>query len=165
MADLKSLMGQLDESLARLKEKMALQVDKLEKNKLLVELDSLSHIDLEVLYQQAYDFFQEGKYQEALPLALQISALKPVEWRYLFIAGMCFQFLGDCEAAASFYGFTLMIDPACTPAAYRLAECLSASGNEEQAKQLYEAVIAMGRSVPEQLPLQDLAQKHLAAMH
>lgn len=165
MTDHKIYMGQLDERMERLKEKMALQVDKLEKNKLLAELGSIDDNNLEALYQQAYDFFQEEKYQEALPLALQISALKPVEWRYLFIAGMCFQFLGDCEAAASFYGFTLMIDPACTPAAYRLAECLSASGDEEQAKQLYEAVIAMGRSVPEQLPLQDLAQKHLAAMH
>lgn len=165
MADPASLMGQLDESLGRLKEKIALQVDKLEISKLSAELDSLTNIDLEALYQQAHNFFQEEKYQEALPLALQISALKPVEWRYHFITGMCFQFLGDCEAAASFYGFTLMLDSACTPAAYRLAECLSAMGDEAKAKQLYEAVIAMGRNVPEQLPLQDLAQKHLAAMH
>lgn len=144
---------------------MALQGDKLEKSKLLIELDSITNIDLEALYQQVYDFFQEAKYQEALPLALQISAFKPVEWRYFFITDMCFQFLGDCEAAASFYGFTRMIDPGCTPVVFRLAECLSASRDDEKAKQLYEAVIAMGRSVPEQRPLEDLAQKHLAAMH
>ena len=165
MADHKNFMGCLDQSLVTLNEKMALQVDKLEKAKLLTELGSIDDINLEALYQQAYDFFQEEKYQQALPIALQIAAFKPVEWRYLFMAGMCFQFSGDCEAAASFYGFTLMIDPSCTPAAFRLAECLSASGDEEKAKQLYEAVIAMGRSVPEQLPLQDIAQKHLASMH
>lgn len=165
MADREDFLVQLDESLKSLNEKMALQIDKLQQEKLLTESDSIAETELEALYQKAYDFFQEGKYQEALPLALQIAAFKPVEWRYLFMAGMCFQFVGDCEAAANFYGFTLMVDPTCTPASFRLAECLSTSGDEEKARQMYEVVIAMGRSVPEQLPLQDIAQKHLAAMH
>jgi tetratricopeptide (TPR) repeat protein len=165
MTDLESALAQVDESLSKLHEKLAVHCDTIDQGKTLAADGAISDVDLEALYQQAYDLFQAKQYQQALPLALQVSAFKPTEWRYLFIAGMSFQFLDDYEAAASFYGFTLMVDPACTPAAYRLAECLSACGDQERAKQIYEAVVAMGRDVPEHHRLQDLAQKHLSVMH
>ena len=165
MDDINSTLAQIEESLSHLKEMLAQHMSELKQGKTLAEVNHITDIELEGLYQQAYDFFQEGKFQQALPITLQISALKPNEWRYLFIAGMCFQFLGDSEAATSFYGFTLMVNPACTPAAFRLAECLSASGDQENARHTYEAVITMGRDVPEHMKLQDVAQMHLAAMH
>ena len=165
MDDLESTLTLVDESLSNLHEKLAAVCEKIDQGKTLVDPEDITGIHLETLYQKAYDLFQEKQYQEALPLALQISAFKPTEWRYLFITGMCFQFLGDHEAAASFYGFTLMMDPTCTPATFRLAECLLACGDEEKAKQIYEAVVAMGRDVPEYNQLQDLAQKQLSALH
>lgn len=165
MADLESTLALVDESLGTLHEKLAAICNDIDQGKTSAVSGDITGMHLEVLYQQAYDLFQAKHYQQALPLALQISAFKPTEWRYLFITGMSFQFLGDYEAAASFYGFTLMMDPACTPATYRLAECLLACGDEEKAKQIYEAVVAMGRDVPEYHQLQDLAQKQLASMH
>lgn len=42
----------------------------------------------ELLYRKAFDFFQQANYQQALPLALELSTVRPDDWRFHFLAGM-----------------------------------------------------------------------------
>ena len=114
----------------------------------------------EALYQSAYELFQLGQYQQALTIALQLAVAEPGDSRFHFLTGMCLQFFGESQAAANFYGYVLLLDPAFTPAAFRLAECLMANGEEKQAKVMFESVIETGRENAEYFTLQSLAQKN-----
>ena len=122
-------------------------------------------IESELLYQKAFDFFQQANYQQALPMALELSTIRPDDWRFHFLTAMSLQFLGDCQAASAFYGYTLLLDPGCTPAVLRLAECLEKNGDIEQAKRMYESVIERGRNDPGHYDLQRHAQQQLNTLH
>ncbi|MGB4346298.1 MAG: tetratricopeptide repeat protein [Burkholderiaceae bacterium] len=131
----------------------------------MTKIATLTQAETMVLYQTAFDLFQQQRYQQALPLALQLSAARPDDWRFHFLSAMTLQFLGDIEAAIPFYGYTLILDPACTPAVFRLAECLEKNAQHQQARQLYESVIEQGRKEPQHHALQGLAQARLRALH
>ncbi len=86
---------------------------------------------LESVYEGAYELYQAQRYRESLPMALQLSINNPKDIRFLFMAGMILQSLGDPLLAASFHACALQVDPTFMPAAFRIAECYTALGEDE----------------------------------
>jgi tetratricopeptide (TPR) repeat protein len=98
-----------------------------------------------VVYAEAYQLFEAQRYQEALPLALHLSVNRPLDQRFMFMAGMILQSLGDPLLAASFYATLLTLDAEFVPAAFRMAECYAAIGDQKDAREIFEMAIDMGR--------------------
>lgn len=117
---------------------------------------------LEQVYGCAYAFYQEKKYREALPMALHLSISNPKDIRFMFMAGMILQSIDDPLMAATFHACALQLDPTFMPAAFRMAECYTILGEDEEARALLEATLDMGRSSDEFFELQRLIMERLA---
>lgn len=107
--------------------------------------DGWTDEEVEAGYAEAYRLFNAGSYQEALPLALQLAVNRPLDPRFMFMAGLILQVLGDSLLAATFFATLLTVDPDFMPAAFRLAECYVTVGRQQEAREIFEVAIDMGR--------------------
>ncbi len=117
---------------------------------------------LEKVYEGAYELYQVQRYREALPMALQLAISNPKDIRFLFMAGMILQSLADPLLAATFHACALQVDPTFMPAAFRMAECYTALEEDEEARELLEVSLDMGRHSDEFFELQRLIMERLA---
>ncbi len=101
--------------------------------------------EVELVYADAHRLFGEARYEEALPLALYLSVSRPLDPRFMFMAGMILQVLGDPLLAATFYSTLLALDPNFMPAAFRMAECYVTLGQHKDAREIFEMGIDIGR--------------------
>lgn len=108
-------------------------------------VDPWSDMEVEQAYATGYALFQAQQYDAALPVALHLALNRPLDPRFMFMAGMILQSLGDPLLAATFFATQLIADPQCVPAAFRLAECYAAIGQEKEARDIFEIAIDMGR--------------------
>ena len=130
-----------------------------------IERASLTEPDierLEKLYEGAYALYQVQRYREALPMALQLAISNPKDIRFLFMAGMILQSLGDPLLAATFHACALQVYPTFMPAAFRMAECYTGLEKDEEARALLEVSLDMGRNSDEFFELQRLIMERLA---
>lgn len=125
--------------------------------------------EVERVYSQAYALFEAQRYQEALPMALYLTIHRPLDQRFMFMAGLILQLLGDPLLAAGFFATLLVIDPNFMPAAFRLAECYATLGEQQEAFEIFELAIDMGRGdlgdADEFYALQRLIAEKLSTMH
>ncbi len=108
-------------------------------------VDRWTDEDVESVYAEAHRLFEEKHYEEALPLALYLSVNRPLDVRFLFMAGLILQSLGDPLVGSIFYATLLMLDPEFVPAAFRLAECYASVGEMKESREIFEVAIDMGR--------------------
>jgi tetratricopeptide (TPR) repeat protein len=101
--------------------------------------------EIESAYAEAHRLFEEQRYEEVLPLALYLTVNRPLDARFIFMAGLVLQSLGDPLLGATFYATLLMLDPDFVPAAFRLAECYASVGEMKESREIFEVAIDMGR--------------------
>jgi len=101
--------------------------------------------EIESAYAEAHRLFEEQRYEEVLPLALYLTVNRPLDARFIFMAGLVLQSLGDPLLGATFYATLLMLDPDFVPAAFRLAECYASVGEMKDSLEIFEVAIDMGR--------------------
>ncbi len=109
------------------------------------QVDAWPGDEVELMYAEAHRLFGENRYEEALPLALYLSVNRPLDQRFMFMAGMILQLLGDSLLAATFYATLLALDPHFMPAAFRMAECYVTLGEHKDAREIFEMGIDIGR--------------------
>ncbi len=143
-AEVSLIMGLVNQSIHELPEKVKLLQDTFAHGMQRAVLEPVSEAVLERVYEKAYEAFQQQRYHEVLPLALYLAIQKPLDHRFLFMAGMTLQLLGDPLMAATFYAVSLQIEPTLVPAAFRLAECYASVGAQQDAREIFETVIDMG---------------------
>ncbi len=144
-AEVSLIMGLVNQSIHELPDKIQVLQNTYAQGMQLAVLDPVSDAVLERVYEKAHEAFQQQRYHEVLPLALYLAIQKPLDLRFLFMAGMTLQLLDDPLMAATFYAVALQIDPNLMPAAFRMAECYARVGDQEDAYQIFETVIDMGR--------------------
>jgi len=101
--------------------------------------------ETESAYAEAHRLFEEQRYEEVLPLALYLAVNRPLDARFIFMAGLVLQSLGDPLLGATFYATLLLVDPDFVPAAFRLAECYASVGEMKESREIFEVAIDMGR--------------------
>ncbi len=101
--------------------------------------------EVERVYAEAHALYEARRHEEALPLALHLSVNRPLDQRFMFMTGMILQLLGDPLLAASFYATLLSLDSNFVPAAFRLAECYAALGEQKDAREIFELALDMAR--------------------
>lgn len=144
-AEVSLIIGLVNQSIHELPDKVKVLQDTYAEGMQRAVLEPVSDAVLEGIYDKAYEAFQQQRFHEMLPLALYLAIQKPLDHRFLFMAGMTLQLLGDPLLAATFYSVSLQIDPTLTPAAFRLAECYASLGAREDAREIFDTVIDMGR--------------------
>jgi lipopolysaccharide biosynthesis regulator YciM len=80
----------------------------------------------------------------------------------MFMTGMILQSMEDPLMAVTFHSVALQLDPTFMPAAFRMAECYTALGEDEESREILEATLDMGRSSDEFFELQRLIMERLA---
>ncbi|WP_048439656.1 hypothetical protein [Caenimonas sp. SL110] len=113
------------------------------------------------LYAAAYDLYNEGKFEEALPIFLHLIIVNHVDKRYYDGAGSCLQKLGRFKDALTYHGVSTLLDLTDPLPAMRSAECNLALGNRELARENLEHAIRHARPNKKLQPLADRAEAML----
>lgn len=106
----------------------------------------------------------DGDFLLALPLAMVCASYASDDPEHCFLAGTCLQRLGQPASAVHFYRVALQLNEADAASAYRLAECLEAVEQSEQASHLYQWVTELARGNFALRGLQDMASARLAQL-
>lgn len=130
--------AELPDKTSRLQENLGLGMQK-------ALVDAWPDDEVERVYAQAYQLYEDQRYEDALPLALHLAVNRPLDHRFMFMAGMILQILGDPLLGAVFFATVLSIDSNFVPAAFRLAECYAAVGQMKESREIFEVAIDVGR--------------------
>lgn len=144
-SEVREIMALVNASFADVPDKVAQLQHQLGSGMQKALVDGWPDEEVEAVYAEAYRLYDEQRYREALPLALHLSVNRPLDLRFMFMTGMILQLLGDPLMAATFYATLLSLDAGFVPAAFRLAECYAALGEHQDAREIFEVAIDMGR--------------------
>lgn len=161
-SDIAAIVDQLTNSLEQLPEVLKQFDEAMQGGITLGELRGITQTEFNALYHVASKLCDEGAFQHALPVSLQLMLHDPNDSRYAFQAGTCLQRLGEYKYAAILFARTLDLIPDEAAAAYRLAECLLAIDKSIEAKALFEMVIELSRGKFHCRELYDLAVARVA---
>lgn len=123
--------------------------------------------ELEAQYAYAFELQQQGNHEEALEavsLLLNLDAWQP---KFHYLCGLCLQHLSQPAAAAKTYAQALLLDATDALTAYRMAECLAATGDQEAAKEALAAAINLSYAGDDQSHIKEVAEtllQHLEAI-
>lgn len=136
----------------------------MEKGITLGELRGITQTEFNALFNIASKLCNDGAFEHALPICLQLMLHDPTVSRYAFQTGTCLQRLGEYKYAAILFARTLDLQPNEAAAAYRLAECLLAIDKSIEAKALFEMVIELSRGKFHCRELYELAEARIVSM-
>lgn len=106
----------------------------------------------------------QGRFEEALPLALYLAMHEPQHPPFAFLAASCLQRVGLFAEAAALYATTVS-DGANDPIAFfRIGECQESLRHRSEAGAAFEAALDASRGRPDLWQLQDWAMSHLQAL-
>ena len=134
-----------------------------ESGKTLGQVKKIASKNLEQLYEKALAHCGEERWQDACLIALQLSLHDPRNSRYLFLAGTCLQRMTEFQAAAGMYGLSL-IDNEQPITVFRMAECLAAAGEFDQARKGFDACFEMCRGDLDLRDVQDACAQALVLL-
>lgn len=135
-----------------------------EKGVTLGELRGITKTEFDALYNIATKLCNDGAFEHALPICLQLMLHDPTDKRYVFQTGSCLQRLGEYKYAAILFARTLDLKPDETVAAYRLAECLLAIDKFTEAKAIFEKLVEISRGKFHCRELFELAQARIHSL-
>ncbi len=110
------------------------------------ELRGITPQEYAALYAMARKLCNEGDFQNALVIGLQLVFHAPGNAKYAFLTGSCLHRTEQTEAAAAMYALALEIDDQHAAAAYRLGECLLALDKRSEARTMFEKSLDLSRS-------------------
>ncbi|MDO9436878.1 tetratricopeptide repeat protein [Hydrogenophaga sp.] len=128
------------------------------------QLRGLTAADYLTVYDAAEELCDQGRFQEAMPLALYLAGHEPRYTPFTFLAGSCLQRLGKYAAAAELYALSLDDGPNDGIAMFRIGECLEATQLRKEAGQAFEAALDNSRGNPNLWQLQDWAMNRALAL-
>lgn len=103
----------------------------------------LDEDNLEAMYSAGYNYYNHGKYQEALDLFLVLKRLNHFEAKYVMAIGACKQMLKDWQGAIDSYGLVLHMTPLNPMPAFHCAECLLQLGDKVKAKKALDLTVEL----------------------
>ncbi len=128
------------------------------------QLRGLTASDYLPVYDAAEELCDQGRFQEALPLALYLAGHEPRYPPFMFLAGSCLQRVGEFSGAAELYALSLDDGDNDGIAMFRIGECLEARQQRKQAAEAFEAALDNSRGNPNLWQLQDWAMSRAQAL-
>jgi len=130
-----AVLGEVLAALENLPAMLEIAAPALNKGFSLGELRGLGPETYAPLYHLACEMCDEGRFQDAMPVALALVGHEPADSQFCFLAGTCLQRCGRFAEAAWMYGIaSLEGEPV---SLYRMGECLAAHGKEDKAREAF----------------------------
>jgi hypothetical protein len=123
----------------------------------LKQLDPPGNAELDAMAVQLCD---EGRWELAAPIALQLALHMPQQPRFTFIAATCLEQMNHPQLAAALYAQSLLGSPH-PGTLLRMGRCLAVAGQFEAAKETASKVIEACRGHDEHRAVQDAAAEML----
>jgi predicted Zn-dependent protease len=98
---------------------------------------SASGRDLVLLAQRADELCEAGRFDDALPLVLELMLSEPANHRHFFMAAECAEAAGQADEAAHLFAYSKSLRPNAVTA-YRLGRCLHLGGHIEGAIRAFD---------------------------
>lgn len=121
-----------------LEKSQILALDILASGGTLKDISGLDDDDIEALYAIGYNFYKQGKYDEAESMFQYICLYAHLEPRFWMALGNCRQMQKNHQKAIDAYGFSYMIEQDDPWPPIQAAVCYLALGNKELAKDSLE---------------------------
>lgn len=132
--------------------------------KTLGDLHGITPQELETVYAAAYGALETGNVRQAFDHAAFLVCNDPWDRRFHMIAGVCLQQLGQFDAAYRCYAQALLFDATDAVCLFRLAECLEAMGEQEDARQAFLDVVKLSWGHADHGDVREAAQARLDDM-
>ncbi|QFT34041.1 Chaperone protein IpgC [Labrenzia sp. THAF82] len=120
---------------------------------------SISDAELERRLREGYDFLCVGDVGKAAVSFERLCRLDPLEGRYLYALSTTFQIRGQFEVAAKLYVMSIALGVGGADPHVRLGECLMASNEFSEAKDVLDHAIELAGSDPAQSVAERRARK------
>ncbi len=162
--EIAAIVEQLTNSLEHLPQVLEQFDQAMKEGVTLGELRGITKTEFNSLFKITSKLCNDGAFEHALPICLQLMLHDPTDSRYAFQTGSCLQRLGEYKYAAILFARTLDLQPNEAAAAYRLAECLLAIDKSIEAKALFEMAIELSRGKFHCRELYELAEARISGM-
>lgn len=113
---------------------------------------------LEVIYQQGYQFFQNGKYPDALLIFDILRQMDITDPRYSFAIAACYHYSKDYLNAAANYLITQSMDPLNPFLSFHLYDCYKKAGHPISALQSIQEALILAEKSSEYASLKEKIQ-------
>jgi len=159
-----AIVEQLSDGLHNIQQTLEQCREQLEQGYTLGELRGITDKGYAALYKIAHNLCDQGDFQHALPVAMQLTLHNPTDSRYAFMAGSCLQRLTHFEPAAVMYALAIDANPDHAAASYRLAECLISLGKSDEALPFLNKAIDLCYGNFDKRQLMDMAKKKIDSL-
>lgn len=116
------------------------------------------------LYAMGYNFYQAGKYDDALKIFRALCLFDQLEPKHWIGMGATLQMMKKYEEAANAYGFAAIMDCHDPRPSFHAAECYIALNDKEKAEAALNSVVVLCEPTPENKPFIDKANAILELM-
>lgn len=104
--------------------------------------------EMEICYQEAYNFYQADNYLEACEIFRTLATLNPFEEKYWMGLGASLQLLENYPGALRSYAVHLLLDSNNPYPHFYAYQCLKAMGEEEEAKKALKTAYDSAHKLP-----------------
>ena len=163
-SDIAAIVEQLTHSLEKIPVVLEEFNQSMQEAATLGQLRGINQAEFNALYNIACKLCNDGDFEHALPISLQLMLHDPADSRYAFQTGSCLQRLGEFKSAAILFARTLDLVPDDAAAAFRLAECLLVIEFLVEAKFMFERSIELARGKFHCQELQELAEARILSL-
>lgn len=115
-------------------------------------------------YQKACEHLTRGEMEQARVQFEGLVQAAPLEQRFQFGLGLCLQEAGRITEALRHYGVAYVLDASDAACAFRMGECLAAAGQAEEAREAFEATMALSQLPSNAVQVGQWAQAALAQL-
>jgi tetratricopeptide (TPR) repeat protein len=115
-------------------------------------------------YKKACEHLARGEMEQAWVQFEGLVQAAPLEQRFQFGLGLCLQEAGRISDALRHYGVAYVLDASDAACAFRMGECLAAAGQAEEAREAFEATVALSKLPSNSVQVGQLAQAALVQL-
>lgn len=129
----------------------------LKKNFMPKDIFDITDRQMEGLYTQAYNFYQSGRYQDAMQIFRMLTTLNANESKYILGLAACMHMMKDFKSAIDNYTVCCLLDPESPVPFYHMADCFLETKDELSALMALDMAIKKAGNKPEFQILKDRA--------
>ncbi len=116
-------------------------VDWIQKGGNFASLAGFSDDDLDIFYAAAYQLYEAGRHEEALPVFGFLAGMDSLDTRYHLGVGSCLQCAGRYKEAAGSFVLLKILEPDQPEHLLHLAECLLGTGDADAAAGILDSLL------------------------
>jgi len=161
---LEAVMKVSEEDAPRVQKGMGAMLKNIQAGMMPKDAAGITDEDVEAIYDQAYQLYGMGKYDDARKVFTSLTVLNPTDHRYLFAHAACSQMLGEYHAAADGYTHHAMMSHDDPLSYYHAADCYLKINDRLSALVSLKLVVKRAGARPEYKLIKERAEMTMATL-